>query len=87
MNACCAYAGDTSNYLRHFNLRGEEDYVTQHTTRPHNEKDLVIYRMAIERLAGGQRLRNDAIPAELRTQNNITSFLDRFKVVKSDDLA
>jgi DNA (cytosine-5)-methyltransferase 1 len=86
-NDYCDYAGEASNYLKHFNLRGEEEFVTQHTTRPHNEKDLSIYKMAIEHLADGKRLKNNAIPAEQRTQKNVTAFLDRFKVVKSDDLA
>ena len=86
-NEHCAYAGEANHYLKHFNLRGEENYVTQHTTRPHNEKDLLIYKMAIEQLAEGRRLKNNAIPVEQRTQKNITSFLDRFKVVKADDLA
>lgn len=87
VNEHCPYAGEASNYLKHFNLRGEEAFVTQHTTRPHNSKDLSIYKMAIEHLSAGKRLKNNAIPPEQRTQKNVTAFLDRFKVVKADDLA
>lgn len=86
-NQFCNYTKEANNYLKRFKIRGEEEFVTQHTTRPHNEKDLSIYRMAIEHIALGQRLKNNAIPAEQRTQKNVTAFLDRFKVVKADALA
>jgi DNA (cytosine-5)-methyltransferase 1 len=70
-----------NNYLKKFSIRNEINFVTQHITRPHNEKDLNIYKLAIGLLEKGDRIKNHQIPEEMRTQKNITDFLDRFKVV------
>lgn len=75
------YASAATNYLERTEIRNGEDFVTQHITRPHNIKDLEIYRLAIERLELGERLTNDQIPENMRTQSNVDDFLDRFKVV------
>jgi DNA (cytosine-5)-methyltransferase 1 len=40
--------------------------------------------MAIERWEEGVRLKNSDIPEEMRTQQNTSSFLDRFKVVDGE---
>ena len=64
------------------------DFTTQHIARPHNDKDLTIYKLAIEKLENeGKRLKNDEIPEEMRTQNNISSFLERFKVVDQNSIS
>lgn len=70
-----------NEYLNDFKIRNGLEFVTQHTTRPHNEKDLIIYRLAIMKQMEGIRLKNNEIPEQIRTQKNITDFLDRFKVV------
>lgn len=75
------YAAPTNHYLEHTAIRNGVEFVTQHVSRPHNPKDLEIYRMAIERMEKGERLKNDEIPVHKRTQKNVSSFLDRFKVV------
>jgi len=78
------YAKKTNAYLSDNAIRNGIAFVTQHITRPHNARDLAIYKMAIKKLEKtGQRLRNNEIPEEARTQKNITDFLDRFKVVNS----
>lgn len=87
INPHCRYETLATGYLKQFNIRQKDDFVTLHTTRPHNEKDLQIYKLAIERLLEGKRIKNDTIPSEQRTQNNITSFLDRFKVVNPNGLS
>ncbi len=87
VNKTCDYATPATGYLKAFRLRDDEQFVTLHTTRPHNARDLEIYQMAIGRVAEGKKLKNNAIPAEQRTQKNITSFLDRFKVVNSEALS
>lgn len=76
-----AYASPASKYLTMSGIRNGEAFVSQHIARPHNEKDLDIYRLAIRKLADGERLKNNNIPVEMRTQKNIKDFLDRFKVV------
>lgn len=75
------YSAPPGSYLKETSLRNEVDFVTQHNTRPHNRRDLRIYALAIEKLTSGHRLKNSEIPETMRTQQNIDSFLDRFKVV------
>jgi DNA (cytosine-5)-methyltransferase 1 len=77
------YVTEKANqYLKQSGIRNGISYVTQHITRPHNKKDLTIYKMAIEKLNhDGKRLKNNQIPEEIRTQKNVEDFLDRFKVV------
>jgi len=82
------YAGPPTDYLSLFEIRNGIDFVTQNIARPHNEKDLAIYKLAIKKWKEeNRRLKNDCIPAKMRTQKNITSFLDRFKVVRDDTLS
>jgi DNA (cytosine-5)-methyltransferase 1 len=71
-NDCLAYSG----------IRNGIDFVTQHITRIHNNKDLEIYKLATAKLVTeGKNLKNHEIPENKRTQKNIEDFLDRFKVV------
>ena len=80
------YISGPTEYLNKFDIRNGNDFVIQHIARPHNEKDLRIYKMAIELWdRDGIRLKNSDIPAEMRTQKNVKSFLDRFKVVSQND--
>lgn len=78
------YSTKTNEYLLKTEIRNGVDFVTQHITRPHNDKDLNIYKLAIEELENGERLKNDKIPEHMRTQKNTTDFLDRFKVVADE---
>lgn len=76
------YTQPISNYLAATGIRNGVSFVTQHIARPHNERDLKIYYIAIEKwIKERKRLLYSDVPEELRTHNNITSFLDRFKVV------
>lgn len=75
------YTSPINNYLDKSQIRNGVDFITQHITRPHNEKDLKIYKLAIEKYKRGEKIRNDQIPENIRTQKNIADFLDRFKVV------
>lgn len=75
-------------YLEKFHIRNGCPFVTQHITRPHNSKDLKIYKIAIDLWkTEGRRIKNDGIPDNMRTQKNITSFLDRFKVVAGNQIS
>ncbi len=78
------YRKPINDYLKQNSIRNGVDFVSQHITRPQNEKDLDIYRLAIEKLNKGLRLKNDQIPDHMRTQKNIIDFLDRFKVVAKE---
>lgn len=56
--------------------------VTWHQARPHSERDLEIYRIAVrEWNERRSRLRYGNLPPRLKTHKNKTSFTDRFKVV------
>jgi DNA (cytosine-5)-methyltransferase 1 len=58
------------------------DFTTQHITRNHNERDLEIYSIAIDKwLNKKERLKYNDLPKRLQTHNNLTAFLDRYKVV------
>ncbi|RNB83883.1 DNA (cytosine-5-)-methyltransferase [Brevibacillus nitrificans] len=79
------YKQKPSSYLKNYGIRTEEDILTQHICRVHNERDREIYKIAIELWKNEKkRLKYDELPEELRTHQNLTSFLDRFKVVSAD---
>jgi DNA (cytosine-5)-methyltransferase 1 len=74
-----------NDYLEKATLRNGINCVTQHITRPHNGRDLEIYSIAIDKwLNYRERLRYNDLPTRLKTHNNETAFLDRFKVVDPD---
>ncbi|SFH42689.1 DNA (cytosine-5)-methyltransferase 1 [Lachnospiraceae bacterium NLAE-zl-G231] len=59
--------------------------VTFHSARPNTEQDREIYRIAVTLWdTEQQRLSYVDLPEHLRTQQNMDSFLDRFKVVASN---
>lgn len=59
--------------------------VTLHCSRPNTSQDLKIYRKVV-RLWNKEkkRLSYTNLPKKLRSQNNMVSFLDRFKVVAAE---
>ena len=76
------YSGD---YLYAAGIRTDDDRVTLHTARPHTERDLEIYRIAVERWNTSRtRLDYSSLPAHLKTHANQTDFGDRYKVVAGD---
>lgn len=75
------YVTEASDYLKDTGIR-TGNFVTQHITRPHNDRDREIYRLVIEAWEkDGIRLKYTDLPEKLRTHKNLKSFLDRFKVV------
>lgn len=76
------YTESKNDYLQKFELRNGVDFVTQHISRPHNTRDLAIYKKAIQKWnQGKERLKYPDLPNELKTHKNETSFTDRYKVV------
>lgn len=74
-------------YVKDNDIRKKEDVLTAHIARPHTERDIEIYKRAIDLwFTNGQheRLRYDDLPEDLKTHKNRTSFVDRFKVVAGD---
>lgn len=83
---CNRYApGRASRYLQYTGIRKPSDVLTLHMCRVHNQNDLDIYRHVIEAWNNGHnRLKYYDLPEELRTRQNETSFVDRYKVVAGD---
>ena len=82
------YTKPASDYQKKYNTRSNLDFYTQHITRPHNKNDLAIYTIAQNKWNNEKhRLKYNDLPEKLRTQNNISTFLDRFKVVDSTGLS
>lgn len=68
-------------------LHNPEVPITYHVSRPQNQIDREIYKIAVERLnENNERLSYVDLPSRLITHKNTKSFLDRFKVVAGDAL-
>ncbi len=79
------YTEVPNDYLNWSGIRNEKDKLSLHVCRKHNERDLEIYKIAIDKWNDGhQRLKYTDLPARLVTHKNTNSFLDRFKVLASD---
>lgn len=81
------YKTDATKYLEEFELRNGVDFVSQHIARPHNPRDLKIYKIAIEKWENNERLKYPDLPKRLKTHKNEKSFVDRFKVVDGNGLS
>lgn len=82
------YGSSTTDYLTLFELRNGIGFVTHNIARPHNKRDLEIYKIAIQKWNDeGIRLKYTDLPVRLRTHKNTNSFLDRFKVVNGKGIS
>jgi DNA (cytosine-5)-methyltransferase 1 len=85
--APCTMKRYQGSYLYDAGIKNREivEPVTLHTARTHNDRDLEIYRIAVEKWTNTRtRLDYNDLPDSLKTHNNRTSFLDRFKVIAGD---
>ena len=71
------------HYLYDVGIKDTE-HVSFHIARPHTEQDLEIYKLVVEAWNSGRRIQYPELPEYLKTHNNTTDFLDRFKVVAKD---
>lgn len=79
------YSGGTTRYLEKFEIRNGIDFITQHVARPHNPRDLEIYKKVINTwLKERRRLHYYELPDNLKTHSNQHVFTDRYKVVDPD---
>ncbi len=64
------------------------DILTYHIARPHNQNDLEIYRHVVDAWNNESRLlKYNELPKRVQTHNNTKTFLDRYKLVKSEDVS
>lgn len=76
------YLSPPTKYHKESGIRTDNDILIQHEARFHNERDLEIYRLAVEKWESDEiRIKYNELPEHLITHNNRVSFLDRFKVV------
>jgi DNA (cytosine-5)-methyltransferase 1 len=76
------YTKKINEYLQKTETRNGIDYTTQHITRNHNDRDLEIYSLAIDKwINERKRLKYNDIPKQLQTHKNTIAFLDRYKVI------
>ena len=76
------YTKKTDLAYSNLNIQSNFKFTTQHIARPHNKRDLSIYKLVIEKWNRDRsRMKYTDLPSSLRTHNNLSSFLDRFKVV------
>ena len=80
--AQATYNKPINEYLNLSKIRNGIDFTTQHVARNHNDRDLEIYRTAIDLWVNkNKRLSYADLPSELKTHKNETAFLNRFQVV------
>ena len=73
-----AYHGE---YLKKVKIK-DTSFITFHISRPNTKQDLRIYKLVVKAWnRNGKRLDYSDLPDNIRTHNNISSFVDRFKVV------
>ncbi len=76
------YASPLNETLREMKIRDKWDIVTHHIARSHIQRDLDIYKIVVDKWnKDKERMKYTDFPEKLRTHKNLTSFLDRFKVV------
>lgn len=76
------YTKPINEYLEMAEIRNGIDLVTQQITRQHNNRDLEIYSIAIDKWVNYKtRLKYTDLPSSLQTHKNTKAFLDRFKVI------
>lgn len=64
------------------------DILTHHIARPHNENDLEIYRLVVNTWNNEKRLlKYNELPSRVQTHNNTETFLDRYKLVKPEEVS
>ncbi|MEJ2017377.1 MAG: DNA cytosine methyltransferase, partial [Maritimibacter sp.] len=74
-----------SRWLAESGLLSADRITTWHEARPHNSRDLKIFKKVVNKWnKNGERLSYNDLPESLKTHRNRSSFLDRFKVVAAD---
>lgn len=78
------YTSKTSTYVEKYFNRNLDIPLTQNTARPHNFRDLEIYRQVNIAKHKGINLKYNELDENLRTHKHTDKFLDRYKTLTWD---
>lgn len=82
------YKSDTTQYLIESKIRIDNEFTTQHISRPNNDNDLEIYKIAVQKwINENKRLNYAELPQRLIKHANTKSFTNRFQVVNHDGVS
>ena len=75
------YKSEATDYLKLSNIRTDNDFTTQHISRPNNANDLEIYQIAVKKWINEKKRLNYAeLPTRLIKHSNTSSFTNRFAI-------
>jgi len=82
------YTSEATEYLKLSNIRTDNNFTTQHISRPNNLNDLEIYQIAVKKWINEKKRLNYAeLPTRLIRHSNTSSFTNRFQVVNHDGVS
>jgi DNA (cytosine-5)-methyltransferase 1 len=82
------YISEATQYLKDSKIRMDNVFTTQHISRPNNENDLEIYKIAVQKWKyENKRLNYAELPKRLIKHSNTKSFTNRFQVVNHDGIS
>lgn len=82
------YISEATQYLKDSKIRMDNVFTTQHISRPNNENDLEIYKIAVQKWKyENKRLNYSELPKRLIKHSNTKSFTNRFQVVNHDGIS
>jgi len=84
---CTKYSAPITKYLKQSKIRNGIDFTTQHLSRPNNDIDLEIYKLAVEEWSNRKRLNYSKLPERLIKHSNRHSFMNRFQVVDGSGIS
>lgn len=79
-----SYKKKANNYIeKHYRINNRLP-LTQNIARPHNKRDLNIYKLVVSSKENGHNLKYNELPDRLKTHKSDDKFLDRFKALSWD---
>ena len=79
-----SYTMKISNYVNKYFKRIDNIPLTQNIARPHNKRDLEIYKQVGLAKLSGKNLKYNELSSKLKTHKHNDKFLDRFKTLSWD---
>lgn len=73
------YTSDDNSYVNKYFKRFSSLPLTQNIARPHNSRDLEIYKQVVSAKLAGKNLKYNELSQKLKTHKHDDKFLDRYK--------